>query len=38
LAEVVEVGWRWVDAVSDPTTDPATALAGEGCRWCRVVL
>jgi hypothetical protein len=35
---LAEVGWHWIDVVSDPAMDPAAALAGEGCRWCTAVL
>jgi hypothetical protein len=35
---VVGVGWRWVDAATGPAVALASALIGEGCRWCTVTL
>jgi hypothetical protein len=35
---VVEVGWRWVDAVFGPTSVLASAPVGEGCQRYTVTL
>jgi hypothetical protein len=45
MAEVLEgydymvgVVWRWVDAAIGPMAALASALLGEGCRWCTITL